>query len=69
MWGPYPRYVTQLKDFGAFIDLGDGIEGLIHVSELSHVRVSKPAEVLSLGDAIEVEVIRVEADKDELLSA
>ena len=55
--------VTQLKDFGAFVDLGNGIEGLIHVSEISHERIGSPAEVLALGDAVEVEVVRVEAEK------
>ncbi len=55
--------VTRLQDFGAFVDLGDGIEGLVHVSEISHERVNTPAEKLNVGEAIEVEVIRVEADK------
>ena len=55
--------VTRLQDFGAFIDLGDGIEGLVHVSEISHERVNTPAEKLNVGEAVEVEVIRVEADK------
>ena len=55
--------VTQLRDFGVFIDIGQDIEGLCHVSELSHKRVDKPAEVVNVGDAVEVEVIRIEADK------
>ncbi|MEE2788665.1 MAG: S1 RNA-binding domain-containing protein [Myxococcota bacterium] len=55
--------VTQIRDFGAFVDLGNGIEGLIHVSEISHDRIGSPADVLSVGDAVEVEVVRVEADK------
>ena len=54
--------VTSLKDYGAFADVG-GIEGLIHVSQLSHGRVNKPSEVLSVGQEVEVEIIRIEDDK------
>ena len=55
--------VTQLADFGAFVDLGDGIEGMIHVSEISHGRIDHPRQRFSEGDAVEVEVIRVEAER------
>jgi len=51
--------VSHLCDFGAFVDLG-GIEGLIHVSELSWRRVSHPGEVLQVGDQIEVCVLGVD---------
>jgi small subunit ribosomal protein S1 len=55
--------VTRLQDFGAFVDLGDGVEGLLHVSEISHERINSPSEKLSVGEAVEVEIIRVEAEK------
>jgi small subunit ribosomal protein S1 len=51
--------VTHLRDFGAFVDLG-GIEGMIPVSEISHVRIARPSEVLKAGDEVEVEVLRIE---------
>lgn len=51
--------VTGLKDFGAFVDLG-GVEGMIHVSELSYGRISHPQEVLSVGQEVEVSVLRIE---------
>ncbi len=51
--------VTHLRDFGAFVDLG-GIEGLIPVSEISHVRIARPSDVLQAGDEVEVEVLRIE---------
>lgn len=51
--------VRSLKDFGAFIDLG-GIEGMVHVSELSFTRVKHPKEVLSVGQVVEVSVLRIE---------
>lgn len=53
--------VTNLCDFGAFIDLG-GLEGLIHISELSWGRVGHPAEILSRGQHISACVLEVHAD-------
>lgn len=50
--------VSSIRDFGAFVDLG-GIEGLVPMSELSHDRVGKAADVLSPGDAVEVQVIAI----------
>lgn len=50
--------VTNITDFGAFVDLG-GVEGLIHVSELSWGRVSHPDEVLKVGDHIQTMVLQV----------
>ncbi len=51
--------ITHVRDFGAFVDLG-GIEGLIPVSEISHVRIARPSEVLKTGDEVEVEILRIE---------
>jgi len=51
--------VTSLKSFGAFVDLG-GIEGLIHITELSWKRVKHPSEVLKVGEEIEVFVLGVD---------
>lgn len=50
--------VSSLRDFGAFIDLG-GVDGMIHVSELSHGRVAHPSEVLSVGQTVAVQVIKI----------
>ena len=52
--------VTGVREFGVFVDLG-GIEGMIPVSELSHVRVTHPSEVTNVGDLVEVEILRMEA--------
>jgi small subunit ribosomal protein S1 len=52
--------VTSLRDFGAFVDLG-GVEGLIHITELGYGRVGHPSEVLSEGQAVEVQVIKIDA--------
>ncbi|MEK0398084.1 30S ribosomal protein S1 [Tetragenococcus halophilus] len=51
--------VARLTDFGAFIDLG-GIDGLVHVSEISHSHVGKPSDVLSVGDKVNVAVLSVD---------
>ncbi len=50
--------VTRLESFGAFVDLGSGVEGLVHVSEISHQRVGHPQEVLEVGQQIQVAVLR-----------
>jgi small subunit ribosomal protein S1 len=55
--------VASIKDFGAFVDLG-GIEGMLHVSELGYSRTSKPSEVLSVGQELEVQIVRIEKTED-----
>ena len=53
--------VMGVHDYGAFVDIG-GVEGLVHVSELSWDRSSRPADLLKAGDAVQVQVLRVEED-------
>ena len=53
--------VTSVQEYGAFVDIG-GIEGLVHVSELSWDRVSKPGDLLKAGDAVKVQVLRIDQD-------
>ena len=55
--------VSRMEPFGAFVDLG-GIDGLIHVSEVSHARIAHPREVISAGERVKVKVLRVEPGKD-----
>lgn len=57
--------VTKLVDFGAFIDLG-GIEGLLHISEMSWGRIESPSEVLSEGEKVEVQVLGVNKDEERI---
>lgn len=52
--------VTRIMDFGAFVDLGSGVEGLIHVSEMSWFRVKSPRELLKEGDQVEVIITKVD---------
>jgi small subunit ribosomal protein S1 len=52
--------VVSVRDFGAFVDLGGGIQGLLHVSEMGWSRVTSPHEVVASGDQITVKVLRVD---------
>ncbi|HWM94911.1 MAG TPA: S1 RNA-binding domain-containing protein [Thermoanaerobaculia bacterium] len=56
--------VTSLASYGAFVDLG-GLEGMLHVSEIGYARLAHPKEVLSVGEEVEVQVIKIEKGKDE----
>jgi small subunit ribosomal protein S1 len=58
--------VTRIADFGAFVDIGDGVEGLVHVSEISHERIKTPREVVKEGDAVEVKVLKYDAEQDRI---
>jgi len=55
--------VTKLADFGAFVDLG-GVEGMVHVSEISHQRIGHPSEVLQSGQDVRVKVLKIEQGKE-----
>jgi len=54
--------VSSVQDFGAFVDL-NGIEGLIHISELAWTRVEHPSEVLKVGEEVDVRVIRIDPER------
>lgn len=56
--------VTSLITYGAFVDLG-GLEGLLHVSEIGYSRLADPRDALTVGQEIEVQVIKIEKGKDE----
>ncbi len=53
--------VTNVTDFGAFVELEEGIEGLIHVSEISREKIEKPSDVLKVGDAVNAMILHVDA--------
>jgi len=54
--------VTNITDFGVFIDLG-GVEGLIHISELSWGRVSHPSQIVELGQEIDAQVLEISPER------
>src|SRR6266516_677782 len=57
--------ISNIVDFGAFVDL-DGIDGLIHISELSWGHVNHPSEVLSIGDTVRVKVLDIDRDRQRI---
>ena len=58
--------VVNLTDFGAFVKLEEGVEGLIHISELADYRVNNPAEVVSIGDQLDLKVIEITPEKHRI---
>ena len=58
--------VTKITNFGVFIGLEDGLEGLLHISELAEHKVEDPEEVVKVGDDIEVKVLRVDTDERKI---
>ena len=58
--------VEQLKDYGAFENIGDGITGLVHISQISDRRLKHPSQVLKEGDKVKVKIIKIENNKISL---
>jgi len=58
--------VVALQDFGAFIDLGGGIQGLLHISEMSHARVTHPKDLLTIGQEVDVQVLKLDRKKHKI---
>jgi small subunit ribosomal protein S1 len=57
--------ISNIVDFGAFVDL-DGIDGLIHISELSWSHVNHPSEVVSIGDTVRIKVLDIDRDRQRI---
>lgn len=58
--------VESIKDYGAFIDLGDGISGLVHISQISDRRLKHPSQVLKEGEKVKVKIIKLSDNKISL---
>jgi small subunit ribosomal protein S1 len=58
--------ITKLMDFGAFVELEPGVEGLVHVSELSHKRVWRPSDVVKEGQQVEVLVLSIDTEAQRI---
>lgn len=58
--------VKRLTDFGAFVEVLPGIDGLVHVSQISHKRIENPKEVLKVGQEVQVKVLEVNADAERV---
>ena len=57
--------VKNITDYGAFVDLG-GIDGLLHVTDLSYKRVNHPSEMINIGDTVKVQIIRINRDTQRI---
>jgi small subunit ribosomal protein S1 len=58
--------ITKITNFGVFVGLEDGLEGLLHISELSDDKVENPEDLVSVGDEVEVKVLRVDTDERKI---
>lgn len=58
--------VESLQPYGAFVDLKDGLSGLVHISQISQRRIKKPSEVLKVGDKVKVKVLNTNDGKISL---
>jgi len=57
--------VKNITDYGAFVDLG-GIDGLLHVTDMSYKRVNHPSEVINIGDTVKVQIVRINAETQRI---
>jgi small subunit ribosomal protein S1 len=58
--------VTKITNFGVFVGLEDGLEGLLHISELSEDKIENAEEVVKVGDPLEVKILRVDTDERKI---
>jgi small subunit ribosomal protein S1 len=58
--------VAGLADFGAFVDLGAGVMGLVHLSELSHAHVTRPGDAVKAGDVVNVKILKLDEANDRI---
>ena len=58
--------VVSMKPFGAFVELSNGLEGLVHISNITHARIAKPQDVLQLGQEVTAKVVEIDLDKKRI---
>ncbi len=58
--------VTKITNFGVFVELEAGLEGLLHISELSDQKVENPQDVVKAGDEVDVKILRVDTDERKI---
>lgn len=63
--GAYPGTVKAITDFGAFVDLG-GVDGLLHITDMSWSKISHPSEIVALGDKIEVAILSLDKESGKI---
>ena len=58
--------VVSMKPFGAFVELQNGLEGLVHISNITHTRIAKPQDVLEMGQMVNAKVVEIDLDKKRI---
>jgi small subunit ribosomal protein S1 len=58
--------VVNLTPFGAFVDLGDGVEGLVHISQLALERINDPKEAVKVGERVECKIVKIDTDNEKI---
>lgn len=58
--------VVSMKPFGAFVELPNGLEGLVHISNITHTRIAKPQDVLEMGQMVKAKVVEIDLDKKRI---
>ena len=58
--------VVSMKPFGAFVELPNGLEGLVHISNITHTRIAKPQDVLEMGQMVNAKVVEIDLDKKRI---
>jgi small subunit ribosomal protein S1 len=58
--------VVRITDFGAFVELEPGVDGLVHISKISHDRINNPADVLSIGEEVKALILSVDAENKKI---
>src|SRR5262245_66311006 len=59
-------HVTKIANFGVFVELAPGLEGLLHISEISDQKIEKPEDVVKVGQELEVKILRVDGDERKI---
>jgi small subunit ribosomal protein S1 len=59
-------HVTKIANFGVFVELAPGLEGLLHISEIADQKVEKPEDILKVGQELEVKILRVDSDERKI---
>ena len=59
-------HVTKIANFGVFVELEPGLEGLLHISEISDQKVEKPEDLVKVGQEVEVKILRVDSDERKI---
>lgn len=58
--------VINLVDFGAFVKLKENVEGLVHISQISHDHIEKASDVLNIGDEVQVKIINIDEENQKI---